>query len=62
MQEMLFNLLLKGMNEGFVSINYVVVNRMKKQADFSAKMEEIQKGLGAEIKKPHHFFGDEALF
>lgn len=56
MQEMLFNLLLKGMNEGFVSINYVVVNRMKKQADFSAKMEETQKGLGAGNKKTSSHF------
>lgn len=59
---MLFNLLLKGVNRGFVSINYLVVNTLLKQKKSLSKMSENLEWLGAENKKPHHFFSDEAMF
>jgi hypothetical protein len=51
MHEMLFNLLLKGMNRGFVSINYIVVNRSLKKIKLPAKMFENMEWLGGGNKK-----------
>lgn len=59
---MLFNLLLKGVNRGFVSINYLVVNSMVKQIKSLSKITENPDWLGDGNKKPHHFFSDEAMF
>jgi hypothetical protein len=51
MREMLFNLLLKGMNQGYVSINYIVVNRSVKKIKIRAKMFENPGWLGDGNKK-----------
>jgi hypothetical protein len=56
MHEMLFNLLLKGMNRGFVSINYIVVNRSLKKIKLPAKMFENMEWLGGGNKKTSSLF------
>jgi hypothetical protein len=60
MSEMLFNLLLNRVNKAFGPINYIGVNRSTKKINPSLRCPETGNGWVPNIKKPHHFLGDEA--